>query len=214
MESRILDKELKAFFGSITKVEAKRGIYIDFEGFEDKPPTLLGLQIDGDFKQVIFDERLQPAANEKGLSIEKPRAFLANLVRQAKQESRRLFAYSQYENNIFRDFYSLDLDPFYCDVRFIAKKLKSKKYPNYELKSRELKKYLEMIGFERPKNLGIQKSTKRIRDVLTGLEKKNNDFSQLTSTQKSKWTNLLKHNKYDVKGIEAIVRDYLRTVQS
>ncbi len=214
MESKILDKELKAFFGRITKEEAKRGIYIDFEGFEDKAPTMLGIQIDGKFTQVIFDERLEPAAKEKGLSVEKPKVFLANLIRQAKQESRRIFAYSQHENNIFREFYSLDLDPFYCDVRFVAKKLKSKKYPTYELKSRELKKYLEMIGFERPKNLGIQKSTKRIRDVINGLEKNNNNFSQLTSTQKSKWTNLLKHNKCDVKGMEAIVKDYLKAFQT
>ncbi len=71
-----------------------------------------------------------------------------------------------------------------------------------------------MIGFERPMHLGIQKSTKRIRDVLNGLENNNNEYSELSRTNKGKWTKLLDHNRHDVKGIEAIVKDYLKAVQS
>lgn len=210
MQARILDKDLKQFFSNVTKDEAKKGIFIDFEGFEDKPPTLIGVLVENEFTQIIFDNNLKPAADKKGLITQDAKRYLTNLTQRAKKESRRIFAFSQYENNVFKEFYNINLDPYYCDVRFIAKKLKTKKYRDYELKSRELKKYLEMIGFDRPTHLGEQKSTKRIRDVLTGLQVNKDNYEELTNTQKSKWTNLLKHNKIDVLGMQAIVKEYLK----
>lgn len=210
IQPKELTKELKEFFSNISKEEARRGIYIDFEGFQDKSPTLIGILVDGNFKQVVFDEMLKPAADEKGLTVIDANEYLPKLIQLAKNESRRIIAFSQYENNVFSHFFSLDLNPYYCDVRFIAKRLKSKKYPSYPLKSRELKKYLEMIGFDRPPHLGERKSTKRIRDVMNGIEKKV-DYQKLKPVQKAKWTKLLDHNETDVKGIEAIVQDFLKT---
>ena len=210
MLAKILDKDLKRFFSNVTKEEAKKGIFIDFEGFEDKSPTLIGVLIENEFTQIIFDKNLKSAADKKGLAINDAKQYLTSLTQKAKKESRRIFAFSQYENNIFKEFYGLDIDPYYCDVRFIAKKLKTKKYQDYVLKSRELKKYLEMINFKRPAHLGEQKSTKRIRDVLAGLQANNNIYDELTNTQKSKWTNLLAHNKIDVLGMQAIVKEYLK----
>lgn len=51
---------------SISIADAEKAIYVDFEGFEDQPPSLLGILIDGSLTQVILDSRLTPAAAAKG----------------------------------------------------------------------------------------------------------------------------------------------------
>ncbi len=41
---------------------ARDAIYIDFEGFQDQPPALLGILVGGEFEQVVFDRSLAEAA--------------------------------------------------------------------------------------------------------------------------------------------------------
>ena len=59
MQTKILNKELKRFFSNATKEEVKKGVFIDFEGFEDKHPTLIGVLIENEFTQIIFDKNLK-----------------------------------------------------------------------------------------------------------------------------------------------------------
>jgi hypothetical protein len=52
----------------ITEEEAVRAIYIDFEGFEAREPSLIGISIDNHFDQIILTPSLKSAAEAKGLS--------------------------------------------------------------------------------------------------------------------------------------------------
>ena len=51
---------------------------------------------------------------------------------------------------------------------------------------------------------GYQKVTVRLKAVKDGL-KARGTYKELTRNQKTKWTNLLKHNTVDVKGLEYLV---------
>ena len=61
-----LSYETKAFESAMTREETERAIYIDFEGFVDKAPALIGVAIEADFNQVAFDPGLELAAMAKG----------------------------------------------------------------------------------------------------------------------------------------------------
>ena len=63
-----LTPEQKLYESSLSRVESKTAIYIDFEGFMNKSPTLIGYCCEADFVQVVFDRALQSAALAKGLS--------------------------------------------------------------------------------------------------------------------------------------------------
>ena len=183
--------------------EVERAIYIDFEGFVDKVPSFIGVQIEGDFKQVVFDEALRLAAEAKGLEVADFTAYMQALVAQAQKEARLIVAYSEHEQNIIREYAGIDISSRYLDARKLAKLWKNKCHHEAKL-GMGLKDFLVFIDYERPSYLGEQKSTKRIQAVSSMLAAKNR-FDALTTTVKGQWTKVLQHNRIDVQGMRALV---------
>ena len=66
---RPLTPEDKRRKSSITAQEIEKAIYMDFEGFENKPPTLIGSFCEGEFSQIVFNSALRLAANAKEISV-------------------------------------------------------------------------------------------------------------------------------------------------
>lgn len=64
---------------TITKQDAERAIYIDFEGFEAREPSLIGFSIDSHFEQVILSISLRSAAKAKGLATRDGKEYLNEL---------------------------------------------------------------------------------------------------------------------------------------
>jgi hypothetical protein len=169
-----LTSEQKRYETSLTREDARAAFYIDFEGFMNKLPTLMGYCCDRHFVQVVFDRALQSAASAKGLSVQEGQTAVANLLRRAKGEGRRIVAFSQFDKNVSFDELGVDLSPVYADARLIArqwlKQLKRhhpnwhKTSPNWDI-DRKLKSFLELIGYHRPIHLGIEKTTSRIKHV-------------------------------------------------
>lgn len=56
MSGKRAGKELKRM-RTVTPEEAQRAIYIDFEGFEDQVPAIVGYLVDGEFSQVVTTTR-------------------------------------------------------------------------------------------------------------------------------------------------------------
>jgi hypothetical protein len=189
---------------TLSSDEARRAIYIDFEGFTDKPPCLVGIAIEDRFEQIVLDERLTLAAQSKGLRLMDGGEFAASLLDRAIIESRRIIAFSSHEKSVLKNFHRTEVDAVYADARMIAKKLRKQfSYPVGE-PPRDLKSYLSYIDFERGDYLGLRKSTSRLRAVIDMLDKKQ-DYDLLTATVKAKWTKLLEHNRIDVLGMRALV---------
>lgn len=204
-----MDKELKRIQSSISKEEAERAIYIDFEGFEDMSPTMLGILIEESFEQVVFDEALKPAALKKNMRMNSIEAEIVNLIRTCNNENRLIVAYSQHEFNIIREYANQDISQYYRDARMIAKKWRNRLYRD-SCRCKSLKDYLSFIGFNRPSHLGERKTTSRIKSVKDMLLRRG-DYDSLTPTTKAKWTKLLEHNEIDCKGMRALVRTTLTT---
>lgn len=197
-------REQHAFERALSAAEFSKAIYIDFEGFADQSPSLVGLLCEGTFQQVVLDPRLSLAASHSGLSIQDGADWGLEVIEKLRSEGRRCVAFSRHEKNVFEKFFNQDLRPFYADARMIAKKLRrTLDYPSGE-PPRDLKGYLKAIGYQRGSYLGEKQSTARIRAVAGMLEKKGS-YDQLTAVVKGKWTKLLDHNKVDVFGTHALV---------
>ena len=195
-----LGNETDAF---ITEKEAREAIYIDFEGFVEKSPTLVGVLIEGEFEQTVFDPRLSPAAEAKGLQMADLPDFVAEMVGLSLKQNRCIVAYSQHEKNLILQYSGIGLEGRYRDARKTAVRWKKWLYPKENIRAYGLKDFLKFINYPRGDYLGEMETTSRLRAVIGMLERRVN-YNELTPVVKAKWTKLLQHNKIDCTGMCAL----------
>jgi hypothetical protein len=189
---------------SVTRNQAERAIYIDFEGFEDTAPSLLGILVGESLEQVVFDHRLSLAAKAKGLPIETLQECISRLQARSAAESRLIIAYSQHEKNVIRNFADVDLTGQYRDARKILKRWKNRCHRDAAIPGWGLKDFFTFMNYPRGTYLGERKTTSRLRAVADMLKKKGS-YELLTPVVKSKWTKLLEHNKIDCIGMRDLI---------
>lgn len=189
--------------------EAKRAFYVDCEGFANKPPSLIGILCEEDFRQVVLDPALAPAAVAKELEVCALSDVVTDLIHRCRAEGRLLIGYSLHELDLFRDYARVDCSSFYRDAKRIATRWWNRSHPDTRREDRSLKSFLTDINFEIPSRLGIQKATARLRAVRDGLMK-HKHYHCLTAVTKGKWTKLLDYNWFDCAGMNALVMHALR----
>lgn len=174
-------------FSVISATEATRALYVDCEGFANKPPSLIGILCEDDFRQVVLDPALAPAANAKGLTVQSLCHVVADLVCRCRTEGRLLVGYSLHELDLFRTYGGADCYSLYCDAKRVATRWWNKNHPEARREDRSLKSFLADINYELPRCVGVQKATARLRAVLDGLAK-HKQYARLTKVTKAKWT--------------------------
>ena len=207
-------------------------IYLDFEGFINKPPTFVGYLFNGQFTQVIFDETFLPIAKEKGLKFQKYDEFCIEILKTSNQSGQPITAWSEREKEELDKF---DIPYQYCnllnEVKALIKKnerlhAKHQEMPEYwkyakltragrlnpaknrnKCKTWSLTTILKLFNYsELGTGYGSGKVTSRIRAIQSGLRARGT-YEDLTLTQKSKWTKLQNHNRVDVEGMLFIVEE-------
>ena len=200
-----LSPEAVRFECSLTSEMVRRAIYIDFEGFLDKAPSLIGVAINSKFYQVVLDEGLRLAADAKKIPVRPGDQLVRELLERAMREKRRIVAFSPCEKRICRKYYQLDLSPVYADANRIVRRWVAKTYPELKRRPKSLKAYLRLIGYERATCLGERQAAQRIRAVR-GMCMRRGSYEALTGCVKAKWTKLLEYNKIDVLGMRELCR--------
>ena len=193
----------KRFECSLTPEMVRRAIYIDFEGFMDKAPSLIGVAINSKFYQVALDDGLRLAADAKKIPVRSGDQLARGLLERAMRENRRIVAFSPCEKRICRKYYQLDLSPVYADANRVVKRWVAKAYPELKRRPKSLKAYLRLIGYKRATCLGERQAAQRIRAVR-GMCLKRGSYEALTGCVKAKWTKLLEYNKIDVLGMREL----------
>jgi len=191
---------------------AERAIYIDFEGFTDQTPALIGILIDDQFEQVVLDPRLQQAAEAKHLRVVSQVAIIKEVVNRANSEKRQIVAYTQHEKNVVHRFANIDVTGPYRDARMIAMRWRRRPFETGNT-DRTLKNYLKAIGFIRGAYLGERLSTTRLGEVIKMLDERTT-YDNLTAVKKAKWTKLLSHNRIDCLGMKALVLHSLNAIET
>ena len=187
----------------ITEKEARQAIYIDFEGFVEKSPSLVGVLIEDEFEQTVFDPRLIPAAEAKGLQVGSLPEFVADMVELSLKSNRCIVAYSEHEKNLVHEYAGINLAARYRDARKIAVRWKKHFHRSERIESNGLKEFLKFINYPRGDYLGKRETTNRLRAVIGMLERKQR-YEKLTSVVKAKWTKVLQHNRIDCTGMCAL----------
>jgi len=198
-----LSPEAVRFECSLTPEMVRRAIYIDFEGFLDRAPSMIGVAINSKFYQVVLDEGLRLAANAKKIPVRPGDELVRDLLERAMRENRRIVAFSPCEKRICRKYYQLDLSPVYADANRVVKNWVARAYTDLKRRPKSLKAYLKLIGYERATCLGERQAAQRIRAVR-GMCLRRGSYEALTGCVKAKWTKLLEYNKIDVLGMREL----------
>ena len=198
---------------SIHQIE--RAIVIDFEGFMNRSPSLVGTLIDNHYRCWVFsdvDPALGIAADATGCVKTRLRAFLNGLLRFAIKDGRHIAAYSERERNVFRDLGlgNLSNSPRFINIRPPAKRWRKAVHPEAAktavctrtIKGHKVKvgnrlvDFMPLLDQSIPSTHAAGKTTSRLRHVIAQLESRGS-YAALTPTAKRKWTNLVKHNRRD-----------------
>lgn len=188
---------------AMSESEAARAIYVDFEGFKDKPPSLVGILVDGKLNQVIFEPKLFPAAVAKECKMGFIEEVARELRAKCEAEGRVLISYSEHELRQFKQYANESFDDIYRNALVIAKRWWNVLHPG-EVRPRTLKAYLKAIGHEMPASLGVGKATARLKSVIGSLDRRGK-YKAVPKGVKKKWWNLLDYNERDCRGTQTLV---------
>ena len=189
----------------ISAAEARRAIFVAFEGARNEAPAIVGVLTETDFIQFVCDRSLMPAAAEKDLPL-LDFAEVADLVgSRCQSETRYLVADSADILAMFIRFGPVDLSERFVDGLRLAAAWVTNSHPDFKLPDPlRLAVLLPLVSFPRAPSLGHQKSAKRLRAVRTMIERKGS-YEELTGTVKGQWTKLLQHNESACRGLQAVV---------
>ncbi|WP_373071061.1 hypothetical protein [Gemmatimonas sp.] len=206
-----------------TPREARRAIYLDFEGTEVDPPSLLGAACDSDWHAVVIERALHPlaghgadrlAVSTGGLSVS-----LRELRHRAERENRRLFAWSSHELDVISSVVTTDADRQWWAEHLENALPPARRWahshqvvlPRVQLPKghrrtrNHLGRYLAAIGYAVPSGAGPGYTASRIR-TLRGQLARRKSYKALTPVAKAKWTKLCAHNRHDCLGLASLVQ--------
>jgi len=193
-----------------TQYEVRRGIYIDFEGYENHPPALTGVLCEDQLEQVVFCTGIANAADAKGLRVASFEGEIERIIERCEEEDRKLFAFSRHEWNKVSKYTELgeSFGLVFRDGHKVAKRWYNRLKMDDPSLTRpdhmSLQFLAGIIGFDRPKYLGDKIATSRLRYVLEML-KKRGSYESLTPVAKGKWTKLLSHNEWDCRALQQLM---------
>ena len=194
----------KTVHGVISREDAARAIYVDFEGFKDKSPCLIGILVEGVLEQVVLDSRLFAAAVASRCRQASIEAVAGELMTRCRSEGRRLVGYSQHERRMFWQHAGIDFFEEYRDGRMIANRWWNKCRKGVVRIDNTLKSYLDAIGYPMPASLGTGNTTARLTAVIEMLERRLR-YPDLTPCVQSKWRDLLAYNRHDCRGMKKLI---------
>jgi hypothetical protein len=195
-------------------------IYIDFEGSAKDSPTLLGVLIstsgEETFTQYVLEEdfhRLVPDVRHPQLLISSLSEILQVLDRE--HPTTPVYAWSTHEQTLINEMTSGNPIHDNWSARVIdAKKIAStwvrKQFPNHEFKrtsfrgTHTLDQYLSFTGYTVPHIHGPGLTGRRIAALRKALLK-DQPVQEWSRGKKTAWTNLLRHNEHDCRGMKHII---------
>jgi len=190
---------------SLTSREADRAIYIDFEGFTDRSPDLLGILCEENFKQVVLKRSLVSTTSNGSTSFQPIQSILRELKRIAESENRKIIAYSEHEANMARRYAQIDLLPVYKNARIIAESMSRHDSRRDHSATQTLKDHLALLDFEYPPQIGVGQATTRLRIVQESIRYCGN-YERCPESVKREWRNLLEYNRLDCVGMKLLVQ--------
>lgn len=203
----------------ISPGEIERAIHLDFEGFKDAPPVMASVLVDGRTDTVVFEDiapELAEAARATDLRTTTLDSWVRELFERSVRESRWIAAFSSRERLVLEEC-GLDPDEIgerHLDVRPLGLAWRKRHHPEVDraVKARRrrrrergefdagrensLSSLASLAGIEPPPMYGAGRVTARLRAVIGQIADRGS-YEAITPIAKSKWRNLLTHNRWD-----------------
>lgn len=201
----------------LTVEEAKRGIYIDFEGLKrdgdnklPQPHMLGAWSKEGRGVVFLLRDWFKPMV---GSPIIKKRwgecqitcmnTAMTQLIQRSEIENRLLLSYSEHELRVINKYcdsgVATRFKAHYFDVRPMIKNWRNKFHGGKKPEGNTLKGYFDLIGYSHNPELDVKPATD-----LRAIEKaatKTKSWRRFDSIIRNKWTSLVIYNFHDCKGM-------------
>lgn len=199
----------------MTAKASRAAVFIDFEGRKDQHPVLLGVLICGEsssqFTQHIIDHRFKPLATLR-------ESTCASTLVEALETippDLPVFAWSKHESAVLTSLASgssviLGMASRVRDAIEVARPWARTQAPAWSPVSTRfrgrhtLDQYMKRVGYQVPTVHGPMNTGKRLAETAVLLDR-GKPYEAWTPTQKSKWTNVLEHNRHDCYGMQAVL---------
>jgi hypothetical protein len=195
-------------FKLLSAIEARRALYIDFEGEKDKPPVLLGvLRRPGrgpepSVHQVVVDREFDVA----GPNARELRDAVEVVVMRAEHGDRRIVSWSEYDLEVVRRLRDDEpelvarFERRYVNALALARRWANKLHPEDKPADGKLAGYLALIDYEVPTGGGPG----RVGLTIRALRPTFRAGRSLTTLQRRRRAELLEHNRHDCAGMRAV----------
>ena len=205
-------------FKRLSALEARRALYIDFEGEKDKPPILLGVLrrpgrgTEPNVHQDVVDrdfELFGPNAREFRDAVEV-------VVVRAEHGDRRIVSWSEHDLEVVRRLRGDEprlvarFERRYVNALGLARRWAKVLHPEDRPANGKLAGYLALVDYEVPPGGGpgrVGKTIRALRPTLRG-------GRSLTPGQQRHWDELLEHNRHDCAGMRAVCLRAARELES
>jgi hypothetical protein len=201
----------------ISLEEAKRAIYLDFEGSMGWPPTLCGLaytdreQADGEapIRQVILERTFDSCSRRRGarhVVAMEPQGFLAYLLDLVTKEHRLLVSWSEHDlkklmgmcEGIGALHESVQLQQAHRNARKLAVRwLWKTRTTRFGRGNNQLVRYLPLFGLAVPERFGTDIVGVALRDLRSRLSRPGGSYATLSSRRHELWRQVVRHNQFD-----------------
>ena len=197
----------------LTPEEARRALYIDFEGRKDTAPVLLGCAHRAGrgakpwVWQAVTDPLFEPLtrADDDIELLPLPDA-VARILQRAEARDRLIVAWSEHELDVVKEYCPQHLARFearYVNARTFAVYWRNACHAGNKPATRDLPTYLALIGYPLPAGAGPGRAGETIRLVGNALAK-GEGIAGLTVNQRRRWQELRDHNLHDCHGMKKV----------
>ena len=207
---------------SLTRDEARRAIWLDFEGGINKVPSLAGVLVEGRYSAIILHPDFGSLAKTRKLVHKSFGDFVGDTLSTASQEERVIAAWSEHELNQMKEFddgilkkryrnaNKLVLNFFKPKPTFKKLKKKVKKADGWHKNKVGLKDLLglEYIKYSYPDNLKSFSPSETISRMEGQLAQHGGNYRKVATGAKTAFTELIRYNKHDCRGMKHLI-DYV-----
>jgi hypothetical protein len=205
--------------------EARRAIYIDFEGNIDKAPTLLGVlwrtdsheqhsRAGDQFQQAIIEPIFHDCAGRMGARRCIKSDLLDEIVQLATRcvdEKRLLVSWSMHDLRVMLK--ALDASSRYATILsslhrngIVTARRRLREHPNADKPdSNTLSEYMGMSGYPVPARFGPGFVGDNLRALRNRLHAVNGRYAALSPAMRQRWRQVAGHNKHDCFGLRYVM---------
>ena len=204
---------------TISREQARRAIYIDFESNPDWAPSILGVLYKKDsdrsdvFNQYILEKCLYPAG--KSCTNKPIDEVVEEVLDMAERENRLILAWSTKEISDIEKYCSPDLHARARDLVTnaipIARRWRNVFHRHTPIPDQAYggnhtqAYYMELVGFHVPDIYGRGTASVPIRRMREELRSRNGNYDLVSFQVKNSWRIMLRHNRYDCEGLQRIM---------